>query len=124
MKQAAKFGVLLLTFLMGGAPVLACALPSAALTEQEKACCRRMARQCGGQQQMPRSHSCCKAISPPAQIAIAQPSYKLVHHVQPFGLDQPPIQVAGFPRHGLATLAMLDHSPPVAPPSSADILRI
>jgi hypothetical protein len=103
---------------------MACAVPSGALTTAEKACCRRMARQCGGQQNMPASHSCCKTVSPRDQIAVAQTPYKFVHHVQLLGLTQPATQLAGLPQHGLRTLAVLDHSPPETPPSSTDILRI
>ena len=103
---------------------MACALPSAALTTAEKACCRRMARQCGGQQNMPASHSCCKTISPPDLNALAQAPYQLVHHIQLLGLTQPVTQLAGLPQHGRRTLAVLDHSPPETPPSTTDILRI
>jgi hypothetical protein len=40
-------------------PLLACALPGVQMSEEEKACCRHMAEQCGSPD-MEDSHSCCK----------------------------------------------------------------
>lgn len=122
MKLVAKFGILLLSLVTAGVPVMACMLPSSVLTVQEKACCRQMASECGGQQ-MPPSHSCCKTVTPD-QSALAQSSYKLLHHVQLLWLAQLAGQVAALPRRASADFAVLVHSPPQAPACSADILRI
>ena len=54
------------------APALACLLPGRALTPQEHACCKRMARQCGSMR-MSSSHSCCQ-IEVRAQTSLVKTS--------------------------------------------------
>src|SRR5438552_1669581 len=46
MKAVAKIGILTLVMVLGGAPLMACMLPSNVMTAQEKACCRRMHASC------------------------------------------------------------------------------
>src|SRR5579872_7270509 len=50
-------------------PTLRCAVPSE-LTPQERACCKRMAGECG---QMPSRHECCKKTVASPQNAMASP---------------------------------------------------
>ena len=49
--------VVLLMFV--GVPAMACLIPNAQLTEQEKSCCRKMANECGSMS-MHGDHSCCQ----------------------------------------------------------------
>lgn len=53
--RAITFGVMLIAW--GSGSAAACLLPDSQLTEEEKACCREMASQCG--EEMQASHSCC-----------------------------------------------------------------
>ena len=62
---------LVLLILMCGAPVMACLAPAAQLTEEEKACCREMADQCGNMG-MASGHSCCEKIVPSQTDALVQ----------------------------------------------------
>ncbi len=54
-----KLGLLGLLLIISGAPVMACTVPDAEMTNQERACCRMMHGDCG-QMSMPASHSCCQ----------------------------------------------------------------
>jgi hypothetical protein len=122
-KQLAKVGGFLLAFLIGGAPLMACMLPSGALTPEEQACCRRMAHRCGDHR-MPSSHSCCKTVGPPDQTAVSKSSFKLTYQAQLLYVAQAIAQLPEPPQHTFATSAVPGHSPPETPPSSFDILRI
>lgn len=102
---------------------MACMLPSAALTAQEQACCRQMANQCG-HNQISSSHSCCKTVSPLYQSAVVNSSFTLGYRVQVLHLPQPTVQLAELPQMSFADFSATGHSPPQAPPSSPDILRI
>src|SRR6267154_2954391 len=66
MKLIVYFRMLLIVLLLGG-PIMACAIPDAQLTADEKQCCKDMGGDCGqGPSGMPMSHSCCKtAVQPP-----------------------------------------------------------
>src|SRR5438445_12846937 len=57
MFRKAVAAVMLLVFV--GAPAMACLMPSAHLTEQEKSCCQKMANECGSMA-MHGDHSCCQ----------------------------------------------------------------
>jgi hypothetical protein len=102
---------------------MACMLPSRVLTAEEKACCREMANQCGDQG-MAKSHSCCETVAPPDQSALAKSSFHLSYQVEFLYLPEVTIQVAHQPDHAVLHSAVLDYSPPEAPPISVDILRI
>ena len=122
MKHLAKLGVLFLILLIGGAPlVAACTLPSAALTPDERACCRQMASQCGGGQ-MPSSHSCCKSVVPLDQRALAKSPTQLVYQAQFLYLAT--VDLNHLPQSTSLPFPAIGHSPPEAHPSSPHILRI
>jgi hypothetical protein len=48
------------------APVLRCMIPSASMTQEERACCQAMGNNCGDME----NHSCCKKTSPASQAAL------------------------------------------------------
>ena len=48
-------------------PALRCLVPSEVLSEEERACCKRMVGECG---QMPSNHDCCKKITASPQTAV------------------------------------------------------
>jgi hypothetical protein len=123
MRQIAKIGVLLLAFLIAGVPLMACMLPSAALSPEEQACCREMGGQCG-QESMPASHPCCKTVGPTDHHAIAKSSFKLIRESQTLYQVQPIVQVAEILRLATANFAAVGHAPPEPPPPSIDLLRI
>lgn len=123
MRFAAKVGVLLLAFLIGGGQLTACMLASAALSAEEQACCKEMANQCG-QDRMPSSHPCCKTITPSDQTALSKSAFNLIYQAQLLYVIEPTVQASGLPQHVSDISASLGHSPPEAPSSSLDILRV
>src|SRR6266436_8687093 len=63
MRFLRQFGVLVLLLVSCLAPAMACMVPNAAMSTQERACCRMMQNQCG-QMEMPASHGCCQKTPP------------------------------------------------------------
>jgi len=119
----AKFGVLVLAFLIAGVPLMACMLPGSSLSADEQACCRDMANQCG-QDQMPSSHPCCKTVGPSDHYALTKSSFDLVHEAQTLYLLLPITQVVEVSQREVASYALLAHAPPNVPAAAADILKI
>jgi|SRR5882724_11103077 len=121
MSSIAKIGILGLVVLIAAAPLMACMLPSGVTTVAEKACCRKMAGECG-HSQMPASHSCCKTVSSPNQIAVAKSS-NLVSQLQLVYLT--PAAVFGtLADRSILLSSTHDHAPPESPPSFSTVLRI
>src|SRR5712692_9545545 len=123
MKSIAKIGILALSVMVGGAPLMACMLPSNVMTAQEKACCRRMAHRCGDHT-MPSSHSCCKTVGSPEQVAVARSSFSQTPQLDFAYLMQLTVALGEMVPRAVFRLSVPGHSPPESPPSSSDILRI
>jgi hypothetical protein len=111
--------LLLLAFLWASAPVLAC-LRSAAMTDAEMACCKKMAGNC---EMRAGSHSCCNttmntsqavtatAQNPQVQLPVVMVAVLLSFHGS----------TAAVAREGVhVTHSVL----PISPPGSQAILRI
>jgi hypothetical protein len=118
-----QFGVLVLLLVSCLAPAMACMVPNAEMSTQERACCRMMKNQCG-QMGMPASHGCCQK-TPPSVHDNALDTKPVSFHpvvVPVIGLAAPELvnpssDVAGWVEHP-------DYSPPKSPPSTISILRI
>ena len=123
MKALRQFGVLVLLLVSCLAPAMACMVPNAAMSTQERACCRMMKNQCG-QMEMPASHGCCQK-TPPSVHDNALDTKAMTFHpvVVPViwlaasELVNPTSAVAGWVEHP-------DYSPPKSPSSTISILRI
>lgn len=118
-----QVGVLVLLLVTCLAPAMACMVPDAQMSAQERACCRTMSSQCG-QTEMPTSHGCCQKT--PASI------YDKALDTKTVALD-PVVAAAVY----LAVFEFLtptsittewverpNFSPPQSPPSSVSILRL
>ncbi len=123
MKALRQFGVLVLLLVSCLAPAMACMVPDAAMSTQERACCRTMKDQCG-QMAMPASHGCCQKAAPGAhdnaldtKAMNFHPAAAPVIWLAAFELVNPASSVAGWLEH-------LDDSPPKSPSSTISILRI
>jgi|SRR5579872_1100537 len=123
MKLVGKFLVIGLIAMMFAVPVMACLLPNAALSPQEKACCREMAGQCGDMG-MSSSHSCCKSTVGNTALFITTS-----HTAVEYDFNAVSLVVSGpvviqpqlvSPIGGLAQT----HSPPVPFSENTSILRI
>jgi hypothetical protein len=110
---------MLLSLVWASAPLLAC-LPTAAMTDAEMACCKKMAGNC---EMGAGDHSCCKnAINSHQGVALASLSSPIhsaavLAAVSTVFADARP----GAPSHG----CRITRSPiPISPPGSQSILRI
>jgi len=118
-----QFGLLVLLTASCLTPVMACMVPGAQLTTEERACCRMMQNQCG-QMEMPASHGCCHKAPPNVYDSVLGTKAATEHAVAipviwltSFDLLNPSSSVTGW-------IERRDYSPPESPPSTISILRI
>ena len=123
MRALRKFGVLVSLLASSLTPAMACMIPGAQMSTEERACCRMMNYQCE-QMQMPSSHGCCqKTPSSAFDNALAtrqstlHPVAASVVWLAASDLVNPTSSVTGWVEHH-------DYSPPKSPPSTISILRI
>ena len=122
MRILRKFGVILLLTVSSLTPAMACMLPAAQMTAQERACCRMMHNQCD-QMGTSMSHDCCLKV-PQASSAVPTTKAEPLHSVAiPFNslitselLNPFSISASWVEHH--------DYSPPQSPSSTISILRI
>src|SRR5438132_483748 len=98
-------------------------LPGAVTTDEESACCREMASQCGVGD-MPSSHSCFKTLSVPDQAALAKRSFDLFQQFRPLYIVQQQLDSLQELSQMSSGVVSLGHSPPKTSPASTEILRI
>lgn len=117
-----QFGTMLLLAVSSLTPVMACMLPGAQMTAQERACCRMMHNQCE-QMGMSESHGCCQK-TPRALYAVPATTTETLHSAaipvnSPIASELPnPFSTAtDWVEHH-------DFSPPQSPPSTISILRV
>jgi hypothetical protein len=120
MKRTAKIAAFLLVLPITVAPFIACVAQAA--TTEEQACCREMGGQCGSDE-MPSSHSCCKTLPAPVQLATAKSPFSLDYHALTFALPEQTASQSLPEPTPFAIFADLPHSPPGTPPTSG-VLRI
>ena len=118
-----QFGVLVLLVVSCLAPAMACMVPNAQMSTQERACCQAMKSQCG-QMEMPASHGCCQKTPPSIHDNALDTKAVVLHSVvmpviwlAAFELVTPTPFVIGWVEHS-------DCLPPKSPPSTISILRI
>ena len=123
MKALRQFGVLVLLLVSCLAPAMACMVPDAAMSIQERACCRLMKNQCG-QMEMPASHGCCQKTplgvhdnALDTKVTTFHPIAAPFVWLAAFELVNPVSSVSGWVEHP-------DYSPPQSPPTTISILRI
>jgi hypothetical protein len=108
---------------MFGVPAMACLQPSVPMSEEENACCREMAGNCG-EMGTNSTHSCCQTVVSRDEDGFATQAFALEHTLQTYI-----VVVAGnfdSPIVGPAKDSFLSGaSPPGLPPSSQiTVLRI
>jgi hypothetical protein len=123
MRSFRQFGVLVLLLVSCLAPAMACMVPNAQMSTQERACCRMMKNQCG-QMQMPASHGCCQKTPPSVHVNALDTKTVALHPVvvpiiwlAAFELVNPISAVTGW-------VERPGYSPPKSPPATISILRI
>jgi hypothetical protein len=110
---------MLLALLWASAPLLAC-LPSAAMTDAEMACCKKMAGNC---EMGAGNHSCCKTTLNTSQIvaAAAQNPQVALPSIMAAALSSFNISIADVASEGVH---VAQSSVPISPPGLQSILRI
>uniref|UniRef100_E6PXV9 Uncharacterized protein n=1 Tax=mine drainage metagenome TaxID=410659 RepID=E6PXV9_9ZZZZ len=123
MTYVRQFGVVVLLLVSYLAPAMACIVPGAEMSPQERACCRMMRNQCG-QMGMPASHGCCHKAPPSVYDNALATKATALHPVAvpviwlaASELVNPAYAMTGWVEHP-------DYSPPKSPPSTVSILRI
>jgi hypothetical protein len=119
-----QFGVLVLLLVSCLAPAMACMVPNAEMSTEERACCRAMKNQCGQMDNMPGSHGCCQRTAPgvhdnalDTKVVTFHPVVVSVAWLAAFELVDPATTVVGW-------VERPDYSPPNSPPATISILRI
>ena len=80
MQLLRQFGVAVLLLVSCVAPAMACMVPDAQMTVQERACCRMMKYQCA-QMEMPASHGCCQKAPQNARLSVLYTKTVKLHPV-------------------------------------------
>ena len=116
MARSLAIAVLLLVGTL--APAVRCLIPSEYLNAEERACCKKMAGECGS---MPASHECCKNVISAPQPALS--SSKIATQAPAVAIVRPEIESSEtcFHTSALTVAGLLDPSPP---PNTFTILRI
>lgn len=120
-----RVGVFALAVLFAALPVMACAVPNAAMTAAERECCKKMAEQCGDMG-MTKSHPCCQVTATSADFhALKTPSSQL-HHVSLVLSHTLPVtfQAASCSLAQWSSRVSCTHSPPGLGSTTTTILRI
>ena len=122
MRVLRQFGVLVVLVASCLTPAMACMIPGAPMTTEERACCRLMQNQCE-QMEMPASHGCCHK-TPPNVFENALNATAVGLHPVAITVGWlaslewlNPAAVTGWIEHQ-------DYAPHESPPSTISILRI
>jgi hypothetical protein len=121
-----KIGVFALAALFAAMPVMACALPDAAMTAAERECCKKMVRQCGDME-MAKSHPCCQSTATPADFHALKTASSQLHHVSLILSHTLPVASPADAHFSLAqssSRVSCTHSPPGLSSTTTTILRI
>jgi hypothetical protein len=123
MRFIRQFGVLVLLLVTCLAPAMACMVPNAQMSTQERACCRMMKNQCG-RMEMPASHGCCKKIPPSVHDNALDTKVITLHPVAIPAVWLTASELLNPTSVVTGSIERVDYSPPKSPPSAISILRI
>ena len=117
-----KFAVLALVLSIWASPLIACMLPGAVLTLEERECCAAMASDCGDMD-MPAPHSCCTITVREAGPYLVKTCFA-VNHLQPAAVLELPQKTTSAASVTLVQSWVTTHSPPISPPQTTSVLTI
>ena len=126
LKLLAKLGVFLLAALFAALPVMACAVPAAAMTQPERECCKKMAGQCGDMG-MAKSHPCCQVTATPTDFRALKTASSELNHFSLVLFHALPLTAQADAHFSLAqwsSRVSCIHSPPGLASTTTTILRI
>ena len=125
MRSGSILAAILGTLLLGG-PVMACLMPTAQLSAEERQCCEEMAGECHKtDSDKPASHSCCtmvvqphKDFLPSVSVAFSSPQLEFTALIIPSAVPE----IESFSRSVFSS--KLIHGPPDQTLSASSPLRI
>jgi len=122
-KWTGKLVILVLALSLWASPLVACMLPDAMLSAEERECCLTMANDCGDME-MPASHACCTVTVKETGPYLVKARFAIAHsQPTPASLDAP--ENIPLPKNlSLVKTSVQAHSPPVSPPPGISVLRI
>jgi len=118
--------VSLLAVVLLGAPLLACTVPGAQLSPDEKECCKQMGGACHQNGSgMPRSHSCCESVAQPQSDILPSSTFLFSGPTLVVSAAELPAEfpMAGQPGPVVGSLSRT-HSPPGEAVGASAPLRI
>jgi hypothetical protein len=121
-----RIGIFALAVLFAALPVMACAVPNAAMTAAERECCKKMAEQCGDMG-MTKSHPCCQVTATSADFHALKTLSSQLHHVSLVLSHTLPVTSQADAYCSLAqwsSRVSCTHSPPRLGSTTTTILRI
>jgi len=123
MRSLRQLGALILLLVMSVAPAMACMVPDAQMSTQERECCRMMKDQCG-QIGMSASHGCCQKAPQSTQINALATKTVAFHPVVVLAIWQAAAALLNPTTVVSEWLDRPEYSPPKSPPTAISILRI
>jgi hypothetical protein len=126
LKLVQKVAVFALAGLFATLPVMACVVPNAAMTAAERACCKKMAEQCGDMG-MAKSHPCCQSTATPADFHALKTASSQLNHVSLVLFHALPLIAKADTYRSLAqwsSRVSCTHSPPGLESLTTTVLRI
>jgi hypothetical protein len=126
LKLVQKVAVFALAGLFAALPVMACAVPNAAMTAAERECCKKMKGRCGDMG-MAKSHPCCQSTATPADFHALKTASSQLHRVSLVLLHAVPLTSQAETYSSLAqwsSLVSCTHSPPRLESLTTTVLRI
>jgi hypothetical protein len=124
MRSLRQFGVLILLLVSCLTPAMACMVPNAAMSTEERACCRAMKSQCGQMDNMPASHGCCQKTAPSVHDTALDTKVVTFHPVVVSVVWLAAFELVNRASTVLGGVERPDYSPPKPPPATISILRI
>ncbi len=120
-----QLGVLVLVLASSLAPTMACMLPGAHMTSEERACCGTMHDQCE-QMNMPASHGCCKKTAVDLRESALILNTRAITQIAAAGANAwlPSFALLNSTSAISGWIEQPDSSPPKSPPATISILRI
>lgn len=123
MRVLRQYGVLVLLLVTCFTPAIACMVPDAQMSAQERACCRMMENQCG-QMEMPASHGCCQKTPPSIHDNALVTKILAVHPIALTAIWLTASALLTPTPAAVGWVERTNYSPPTSPPSAVSILRI
>jgi len=123
MRVLRQFGALVLLLATCLVPAMACMVPDAQMSVEERACCRMMKNQCG-QMNMSASHGCCQKDPQGTHTSALETKTVAFHPVVVLAIWRTAAELLNPTTVVSEWIDRPEYSPPQSPPATISILRI